>query len=50
MDQYLGNAGLVEDEAGQARLLVGGGLYHEREWWLWRAGAWQQTVNSMDTR
>ena len=37
-------AGLVEDETGQTRLMVSGGSH--AEWWLWRNGNWEKTANS----
>ena len=40
------NAGLVEDEEGEQRLLVGGGAGHWQQWWLRRNHSWEQTADS----
>ena len=47
---YYDTAGLVEDEAGQVGLLLGGGLEHERQWWVRRAGSWENTAETADPR
>ena len=49
-------AGLVEDETGQTRLMVQGTSHgntapnNHKEWWFWRNNAWEKTANSTERR